>query len=142
MDTYLFKNKFYIQDPSMLYSKLVLLFEPDPELSAIYHRHLRGAAMAVVRAPSHEELPSMVQTYEPDLLICSLDPDPNRVVKMLRYVKHYAPSVLIVTLGSGAIEFSAAALLELGVSAHINRSLTRPVDVALAAHDLLHYSRP
>ena len=136
---YIFRTHYRLTSNSM--SKpipVVLLAETEPEACAMYRRHLTaGADLEVSVCGSLAALSGQLETLQPDLLIINPGPNLKGSLKFLGRAKRLYPALRIITLGYAIPEDYLDELMQLGVSAHINRYLSRPQDVALAAQQVL-----
>lgn len=135
---YMFYNHYYIEPMIVKNSqKIILLAEPEAESRALYTKHLIGANMLVEICEDLSELTQKLISSEPDLLIVNPGSNPARSLVFLQNVKKTQPSLSIITIGYGTPEEYLDRFMEIGVSCHINRNLTRPQDVVVAAQQVL-----
>ncbi len=138
---YIFKTSYRLNNsPLPRDSRMVLLVEAEPEASAVYKRHLTQATgLEVAVCLNLLSLSQQLQDLRPDLLIINPMPNLKASLKSLLHAKQLYPGLLIITLGYAIPDDYLDRFMKLGVSAHINRHLSRPQDVALAAQQVLNY---
>lgn len=135
---YLFYNHYYINPMiSNQNDKIILLAEPEAESRALYHKHLLSPGITVQICADLSQLLENLTTLEPDLLIINPGPNPARSLVFLQNIKKTQPALRIITIGYGTPDDYLDRFMQLGVSYHINRHLTRPQDVAVAAQQVL-----
>ncbi len=135
---YLFYNHYYIEPMNLENSqKIILLAEPEAESRALYTKHLASANMLVEICEDLSQLIDKLASFEPDLLIVNPGTNPAHSLVFLQQVKKNQPTLSIITIGYGTPEEYLDRFMELGVSCHINRNLTRPQDVVVAAQQVL-----
>lgn len=117
--------------------KIILLAEPEPESQALYRRHLDAPDFVVNVCNDLAEIHNLLSSTLPDLLILNPGANPVRSLTILKGIKKNYPAMRIITLGYGTPEEYLDRFMQLGVSYHINRNLTRPQDVAMAARQVL-----
>ena len=135
---YIFYNYYYIEP--MIFSrtnKTILLAEPEPEARAVYRKHLAGPDVTVRICDDLSKLLEHLALLEPDLLIINPGKNPARSLAFLQSIKNTQPALRIITLGYGTPDDYLDRFMQIGVSYHINRHLTRPQDVAIAAQQVL-----
>jgi DNA-binding NarL/FixJ family response regulator len=136
---YIFYNHYYIgpMTPSPN-TKIILLAEPELESRALYYKHLSSdpeVTVSICEEPS--KLLELLSSLEPDLLIINPGENPARSLVFLQSIKKVQPSLRIITVGYGTPDNYLDRFMQLGVSYHINRHLSRPQDILAAAQQVL-----
>lgn len=136
---YLFYNHYYIEPMiSTSSNKTILLAEPEAESRALYRKHLSASpGITVTICVDLTQLLDDLTSLKPDLLIVNPGKNPARSVVFLQRIKKLQPALRIITIGYGTPDDYLDRYMQLGVSYHINRHLTRPQDVAVAAQQVL-----
>jgi DNA-binding NarL/FixJ family response regulator len=135
---YIFYNHYIQPMISTSPLKTILLAEPEPEARSLYHRHL--SANPEVEVSICEDLSGLLEhlvLLQPDLLVINPGENPARSLVFLQSIKKLQPSLRIITIGYGTPDNYLDRFMQLGVSYHINRHLTRPQDIAAAAQQVL-----
>jgi DNA-binding NtrC family response regulator len=138
---YLFRQH-YTMNPGMSVASstpMVLLAEPEPEALALYARHLSRADLLVSVCLEARRLPYHVQEAQPHLLVINPMPDLALSLNMLEYISQLQPGLPVITVGTAIPDHYLDRLMSLGVSLHINRSLSQPRDIVIAARQILGY---
>jgi DNA-binding NtrC family response regulator len=118
-------------------SPIVLLAESEPEALALYARHLARADLQVNVCMELALLLRQVQDSRPGLLIINPTPDITAAIALLRQIAAAQPGIPVITIGAAIPDAYLDQLMASGVALHLNRSLTRPQDIAVAARQLL-----
>ena len=135
---YIFYNHYYIEP--MIFTrtkKTILLAEPEPEARALYHKYLTSPNVTVSVCGDLSKLLEHLTLLEPDLLIINPGKNPAHSLAFLQSIKQAQPVLRIITIGYGTPDSYLDRFMQLGVSYHINRHLTRPQDIAVAAQQVL-----
>jgi DNA-binding NtrC family response regulator len=115
----------------------VLLAESDPEMVAIYTRHLNKADLAVILCIEPTQLIRHVTEVRPHLLVLNPTYDPANSVMLLEQVTKHAPHLPIVTIGHAIPDPYLDRIMATGVSLHLNRSFSQPRDLVIAIRQIL-----
>lgn len=115
----------------------VLLIEPDPETRLFYSRQLMDHGMQVVANDIVPSLQSSAESVGPDVVIINPSLDIQAGINLLRAFKKAFPSLPVITMTMTMPDDTLDAIMEAGVSLHINRGLTRPRDLLLALEQVL-----
>ncbi len=146
---YLFRQHYTLQTPPgsvgpvdaiVPVMPVVLLAEPEPEALALYARHLVRADLLVNVCMELSRLLRQVQDTRPGLLIINPTPDLGAAISLLRQVAAAHPGMPVITIGSAIPDAYLDRLMASGVALHLNRSLTQPRDIAVAARQILGLS--
>lgn len=115
----------------------VLLIEPEAENRSFYSNQLSGVNMRVIASDTLNAMHDMARENNPDVVI--VNPSENIVIgiKSVRQLKEEFPSIPVITMSLTMREDHLDAIMESGVSLHINRGLTRPRDLLLALEQVL-----
>ncbi len=134
---YIFKQKLQIRDLAGIQSlrKKILIYEPEPYLSALYAHYLRVHNFDVKHCPSLDVLRDEAEIILPDVLVFSAEHD-KAIAWLLNFTKSF-PNILVVTTGFKADSEVLKQFMSAGVSGHINRRLTRPQDLGVIIKSLL-----
>jgi DNA-binding NtrC family response regulator len=116
---------------------LVLLVETEPESLALYASHLAKASMLVNVCLELSELQRQVRDIEPHLLIVNPSHNLNLALTVLRQIAKAHPGLPIITVGGSIPDPYLDRLMATGVALHLNRQLTQPRDIAVAARQIL-----
>lgn len=136
---YLFKEKLIrpglnIQD---VYEKLVLVAEPNKTLAEIYTRHFEKAGFLAHACSKLEGVKNDIKEFDPKLLLLSIDLEKGKFLPLIKEIFYISPRIRIITASMGNVETDMNKIISAGVSGHINKSITRPVDVAMLALHVL-----
>ncbi len=118
-------------------NKIIVLAEPEPETRGLYHKHLASPNIVIQLCEDLEKLPGVLELYQPDLLIVNPGANPASGLVFLKNLRKFQPNLSIITIGYGTPDEYLDRFMELGVSCHINRYLTRPQDVTVAVTQVL-----
>ena len=124
--------------PSAPTQLTVLIAEPNPETMAMYKRHLDEDDVAVYLCADITQTGRYVQHIKPKVLVINPAPNLTASLNILKQVMIIQPSLSVITIGSLIPEFYLDKLMSLGVSLHINRSLSQPRDLATAVKRMLY----
>lgn len=120
-----------------LYGARVLLIEPEAETRAFYSQQLQGLDMIVLAFDTLAALGQATRVENPDVVIVNPSKDIVRSVSVVKTLKRDFPSIPIITMTMTIPDATIDAIMESGVSFHINRGLTRPRDLLLAIEQVL-----
>ncbi|HEX3099365.1 MAG TPA: response regulator [Patescibacteria group bacterium] len=115
----------------------VLLVEPEAENRSFYSSQLSGVNMNVVTSDTLERMQQMVQESSPDVVIVNPSENISFGINSVKQLKQEFPSLPVITMSLTMREDHLDAIMESGVSLHINRGLTRPRDLLLALEQVL-----
>lgn len=133
---YIFRKNYTMQnEPSG--PPLVLLAEPEPEALALYARHLTRANLLVNVCLELSGVLRQIQHASPQLLIINPSADIAYGLVLLRKISSRHPELPIITIGGAIPDPYLDRLMASGVAFHLNRSLTQPRDIAVAARQIL-----
>ena len=125
---------------SELQGLTVLLVEPEAEARSFYSQQLTNIEMNVVPIDSIAFMPNEAASISPDVVIVNPSSlDLNSSVRSLRAFKQQFPTLPVITMAMTIPDEVLDAIMESGVSIHINRGLTRPRDLLLALEQVLAY---
>lgn len=115
----------------------VLLVEPDPENRAFYSKQLSEINMHVITCDSLAAMQSLIKESNPNVVI--VDPSENvaKGTSLVKQLKQEFPDLPVITISMTMREEQLDAIMQSGVSLHINRGLTRPRDLLLALEQVL-----
>ena len=132
---YIFKERYILTPMNNLdgITKAVV-YEPSLELAQLYAKYLRQQNFEPYICGSHAVMISLASAFSPHILIYNIDSG----LEGLKSLKRAHPSILIITIGD-LPDTQLDALMDLGISGHINRKVTRPRDVGILARQLLKY---
>lgn len=139
---YIFYNHYYVEQTidsmiTLSSHKTILLAEPELEARGLYEKHLVGPDIEVYVCQDQNKLHENLADINPDLLIINPGTNPARSLVFLQSIKKNHPYLKIITIGYGTPDDYLDRFMQIGVSYHINRHLTRPQDVAVAAQQVL-----
>lgn len=115
----------------------VLLVEPEPENRSFYSQQLSGVNMNVVTCDTLNAMEEFAKTTNPDVVIVNPSGNVAMGINLVRLLKQSFPSLPVVTMSLTMREDHLDAIMQSGVSLHINRGLTRPRDLLLALEQVL-----
>lgn len=133
--SYIIRQKFNIAELVEIAASrpMVLICEPDDCLAALYGHYLSAHNFDVKHCPHLGELRSAWQSTNPRLLLVNAE-----AAGSTNFSKEF-PGLSVVTVGYNLTANRVKALLNAGVSGHIDRRLSRPEDVAVIIKTLLSY---
>lgn len=115
----------------------VLLVEPEAENRSFYSQQLSGVNINVVVSDALVKMESMVEDSSPDVVIVNPSENIMAGINLVRLLKQKFPTLPVITMSMTMREDHLDAIMESGVSMHINRGLTRPRDLLLALEQVL-----
>ncbi len=115
----------------------ILLVEPEPEIRAFYSRQLTNMDMRVVACDSIHTMHFEARQANPDVVILNPATDIRIALNSVRLLKREFPNMPVISMTLTSIEDHLDAMMNSGVSFHINRSLTRPKDLILALEQVI-----
>lgn len=124
---------------SELQGLTVLLVEPEAEARSFYSQQLTNIDMRVVPIDSIAIMHSEAMNVSPDVVIVNPTRDLASSIKVLKSFKQQFPALPVITIALTMPEEVLDAIMESGVSLHINRGLTRPRDLLLAVEQVVAY---
>lgn len=113
----------------------VVLFEPERVRAGIYEQKLLEEQFQVTVCHKDTQLLALLDAVSPHILVCAIGQ--GSMHEVLRPVFQSFPNLLVITLGEHIDDAGVRQLMELGVSGHLNRHLSKPRDVAVMAIQLL-----
>jgi hypothetical protein len=137
---YLFHYHHTLQSPEGARTSgapLVLLAETEPEALALYARHLAQVRLLVNVCLDLSQLARQAAEIRPQLLVINPTSDLSAAIAVLRQVMTAQPGLPVITVGSAIPDSYLDRLMASGVVLHINRNLSQPRDVAVAARQIL-----
>ncbi len=138
---YLFKQKLTLGElvDISLPIHRILLHEPEEYLAGLYRHHLTKHNFQVEHCPSVNLLNAHILNFKPTLLVFSVDESDNvkTSANWLLHIKKQNPEIFIITTGLNTNSEILKTLLNVGVSSHINRRLSRPQDLVILAQTIL-----
>ncbi len=139
---FLFRQHYTLQAPSPIPTvaagtPLVLLLETEPESLSLYIGHLTKANMLVNVCGELSQLLRQVKEIQPHLLIVNPSHDLKLALAVLSQVASAQPGLPIITVGPSIPDPYLDRLMATGVALHLNRRLTQPRDIAVAARQIL-----
>ena len=131
---YLIKEKFNLLDlapPRNQSSKLVLIVEPEEYLLSLYAHYLTNHSFKVVSCLQPSVLHKSISNHKPDLLIVNtgIFSQFGMLVEALKGLRDEFRSLPMVTIGYNLNGQELGKLMAAGISSHIDRKLTRPMDL-------------
>jgi len=115
----------------------VLLVEAEPEALALYAGHLTKANLLVNVCLELSDVLRQISETQPHLLIVNPSRDLNQALAVLSQVTRLEPGLPIITVGGTIPDPYLDRLMATGVALHLNRLLTQPRDIAIAARQIL-----
>lgn len=120
-----------------LYGATVLLAEPEPTACALYSRHFEDANMQVIKCDALSNLLGQLEATKPDVLVLNPLPDIGQAVRLMKEIKRQFPSLPVITICESLQESHLDAIMNTGVTCHLNRQLSRPRDLLVALEQIL-----
>ena len=124
---------------SELQGLTVLLVEPEAEARSFYSQQLTNIDMRVVPIDSITIMHTEAANIGPDVVIVNPSTDLSASVRLLKAFKQQFPTLPVITMAMTIPDEVLDAIMESGVSLHINRGLTRPRDLLLALEQVIAY---
>jgi DNA-binding NarL/FixJ family response regulator len=104
--------------------KAVLIVDDSPFIVARLRTMLEGIPLigAVMQAGSYEEARPLLATQKPGIVLLDINlPDTNGI-ELLRYIKRYDPSIIVIMLSNQSGEFYRIRCKALGASHFMDKS--------------------
>ncbi len=120
-----------------LYGATALIAEPEPTACAIYKRHMTDANMQVVDCDGLQSLMRQIVSVKPDVVILNPTPDIGLSIRAIKKIKQQFPKLPVITISENLQESHLDAIMNTGVSFHLNRQLSRPKDLLVALEQIL-----
>ncbi len=120
-----------------LHGATVVLVEPEPETRSFYSRQLEEIGMQVHLTDALVNMLAAVQEARPDVVIVNPSEDMDAGSRFIRDLKREFNELPIITMTMTMREDQLDAIMQAGVSLHINRGLTRPRDLLLALEQVI-----
>lgn len=120
-----------------LHGASVLLIEPDPETRIFYSKQLSDIGINVVANDSIPDLQANAESIQPDVVIVNPSNDILAGINLLRAFRKAFPELPVITMTMTIPDDTLDAIMQAGVTLHINRGLTRPRDLLLALEQVL-----
>lgn len=120
-----------------LYGATILLAEPEAEACSIYKRHLQDAHMQVVDCDGLNDLLRQIMAVKPDAVVLNPTPDIGLAIRAVKKIKQEFPKLPVITVSENLQENHLDAIMNTGVSIHLNRQLSRPRDLLVALEQIL-----
>jgi CheY-like chemotaxis protein len=136
---YIIKQKYSLRNQPFieLHGATVLLAEPEAETRSFYSQQLRDIGMQVHLT---DQLLNMIETVKevgPDVVIVNPSHDLETGFRVLRALRREFTTLPVITMTMTMREDQLDAIMQAGVSLHINRGLTRPRDLLLAIEQVI-----
>ncbi|GEM_PF-747751 len=139
--SYLFKQKLDLRELTgqVLPAKLIIVAEPEEYLLALYSYYLQKNNFEVIHCTQGIELLELIERHTPHLII--FNPRSyggiKEAVKFVNNLIGAYPFVPIVTIGNDISTEDLRALMSSGIASHIDRRLSKPMDVVHVARSIL-----
>lgn len=115
----------------------VVLAEPEAETRAFYSQQLAEIGMQVHSADALDTLINVVESSKPDVVIINPSSDLETGFRAIKLLKQEYSHIPVISMAMTMREDQLDAIMQAGVSLHINRGLTRPRDLLLALEQVL-----
>lgn len=112
-----------------------IVFEPKLELAQLYAKYLKQQDFEAHISCDHAHLLALTSSISPKMIIYNIDAG----YEPLKFIKRQSPALIVITIGSDSEEQDLDALMEIGISGHINRKVTQPRDIGILAKQLINY---
>lgn len=116
---------------------IVVLVEPEAETRAFYSRQLEEIGIQVHLADALDRMLPTVQANSPDVVIVNPSSDLESGFKLIKMLKREFSDLPVITMTMAMREDQLDAIMQAGVSLHINRGLTKPRDLLLALEQVI-----
>ena len=116
---------------------VVVLVEPEPETRSFYGQQLKEIGMQVHLTDALANMLAAVQQVTPDVVIVNPSEDMDTGSRLIRTLKQEFTDLPVITMSKTGDEDQIDAIMQAGVSLHINRGLTRPRDLLLALEQVI-----
>lgn len=137
---YLFRQHYSLkpkQTQPAVGSPTVLLAESEAEALAVYARHLTRANLLVNVCLDLAGLHRQVKEVGPQLLVINPSSNLPGTLIVLEQIQSTHPALPIITVGAPIPDSYLDRLMASGVALHLNRTLSQPRDLAIAARQIL-----
>ena len=136
---YIYKQKFSLRNQPFinLYGATALFVEPDNESCALYSRHMKDVHMNVIQCGTIEDMAGQIMQHMPDVLIVNPSHSPDRILSIVQLIKQQFPQLPVITISETIRDNYLDAIMQAGVSLHINRQFTQPRDLLIALEQTL-----
>ena len=115
----------------------VVLGEPEAETRAFYSQQLAEIGMQVHLADALDKILPVVQASKPDVVIINPSHDLETSFRAIKLLKQEFSDLPVISMALTMREDQLDAIMQAGVSLHINRGLTRPRDLLLALEQVI-----
>jgi hypothetical protein len=118
----------------------IVVAEPETELFGIYDRHFSEEGLTAHHCRELSSLLGHLANLEPHVLVVSLEfrEGIEHTRRFLAHIKKYYPLTHLITVSKGGGPEHMKIPMQLGVSGHINRQLSRPQDVVMIVKAILN----
>lgn len=137
---YLFRQHYSLKpqsEQSQASGPTVLLAESEAEALALYARHLTKANLLVNVCLDLTHLHRQVREIEPHLLVVNPSSNLSATLVVIKRIQTTHPALPIITVGGPIPDTYLDRLMASGVALHLNRTLSQPRDLAIAARQIL-----
>lgn len=117
--------------------RIILINEPSEVLSEIYSRQFNRLEFIAHQCPDHKDLIKKITELEPNLLTLSITKSLKKPSEFIKQILKKNNGLNIITTSEGQEGVDMKNLISAGVAGHINKSLSRPVDLVLLASHVL-----
>jgi DNA-binding NtrC family response regulator len=122
---------------AMLNGIAVLLVEPEPETRSFYTNQLSNMDMRVVARDNIRAMSEDAQSDQFDVVIVNPSDDIKSGISFLKAFRKDFPDLPVITMTLTMPDDTLDAIMNAGVTLHINRGLTRPRDLLLALEQVI-----
>ena len=116
---------------------VVVLVEPEAETRSFYAQQLKDIGMQVHLIDALINMLKAVEEVAPDVVIVNPSEDMSAGSKLIRSLKQEFTDLPVITMSQTGDEDQIDAIMQAGVSLHINRGLTKPRDLLLALEQVI-----
>jgi len=134
---YFQKQKFNIQElfDAAVQGHIVAVVEPERYLAKLYEKYLQACNLTVLHIQPGELVAVFVQRVRPKIVLLSCDD--KAAHGYIEVLRRQNPHMILVTIAHNSDQEDIQRFMSQGVTSHINRTLSRPQDVAVIIRGLV-----
>ncbi len=135
---YIFHQRLTYQDQGVIKGIRAAIVESEPEVVALYARHLTEAGVEASVFFDLRDAIDFATQQKPQAVLVGISLLTDKDYLLLEALREDHPSMVLVTMGDDLLEeYDIDKLMALGVSCHINRQFSSPKDVSTTVKQLL-----
>jgi DNA-binding NarL/FixJ family response regulator len=78
-----------------------------------------------------------IEAVQPDVVVINPTPNLGRAIKLIAQVKQRYPNLPVISMSESLQENHLDAIMNTGVSAHLNRQFSRPRDLLVTIEQII-----